>query len=477
MLPASSNKPSFAWMKASGWPSRDEQEALGGPDLALQPLDGLRLVGVVILVVERQVADLHLPERELRWCQSRDGVRELAVERVAAKAADHDGNLVLAHVDLLHRGAGGGVEVPAGETAGAPREPAGAGRRARHGGRRAGPVDHSAVDRGAGPADRLEIQVVSGDLHHHEVVVGVERLGGDVRGAEVPLAQPATGSGHPVHDAALLGLDALVDVVVPGERGGHAVLDEEGLQDRPRLQRGPVGPARRVQGVVEERDLPVRARGRELLLQPVELGFVQVGGVEGEEAHAAFGQLRDPAFGRPEGVVTLASHVEELVETLVRVVVVAEGGTEHDSGVEERLVGRLELVRHFRWRVGTDDVVSHHDHESERKLGVERDHLRRHLVLRSRARPRIPHHRESDGAVLPREGERAGDGGLGRGRGAEGGGWGWPESQPEGDEETADRCVLHGIHLTARSGAAAGRMSAMSWATESTRMRSRRTNR
>ena len=241
---------------------------------------------------------------------------------------------------------------------------------------------------------------------------------------EVPLAQPATGSGHPVHDAALLGLDALVDVVVPGERGAHTVLDEERLQDRPRLQRGAVGPARRVQGVMEERDLPVGARGGKLLLQPVELRLVQVGGVEGEEAHAAFGQLRDPAFGRPEGEVTLASHVEELVEALVRVVVVAEGGTEHDSGVEERLVGGLELVRHVRRRVGPDDVVSHHDHEIEGELLVERDHLRRHLVLRLRARPRIAHHRESDGTVLPREGERAGDGRLGRGRCAEGRGGG-----------------------------------------------------
>ena len=86
------------------------------------------------------------------------------------------------------------------------------------------------------------------DLHDHEVVVAVEPLGGHVRGADVPLAQPATGAGHPVHDAALLGLDALVDVVVPGEHGAHAVLDEEGLQDRPRFERGAVGLAGRVQG-------------------------------------------------------------------------------------------------------------------------------------------------------------------------------------------------------------------------------------
>ena len=358
-----------------------------------------------------------------------------------------------------------------------PREPARVGALCSPGRRRAGPVDHSAVDRHAGPADRLEVQVVSGDLHDHEVVVAVEPLGGHVRGAEVPRAQRATATGHPVHDAALLGLDALVDVVVPGERGAHAVLDEEGLQDRPRLQRGAVGPARRVQGVMEERDLPVGARGRELLLQPVELRLVQVAGVEGEEAHAAFGQLRDPALGRPEGVVALATHVEERVETFGRVVVVAEDGMEHDPGVEERLVGRLELLRHLRRGVRPVDVVAEQDHEIERELVVERGHLLRHVGPPLRVPPHVADHRKSDGAVLPRQGERPGDGRLGRGGFAGGRGRGWPESQPEDDDEAADRCVVQGSHLTARSGAAAGRTSTMSWATESSRMRSRRTNR
>ena len=36
---------------------RDEQQALGGLDLILEPLDGFGLVRVVVLVVEWQVAD------------------------------------------------------------------------------------------------------------------------------------------------------------------------------------------------------------------------------------------------------------------------------------------------------------------------------------------------------------------------------------------------------------------------------------
>jgi hypothetical protein len=107
--------------------------------------------------------------------------------------------------------------------------------------------------------------------------------------------------------------------------------------------------------------------------------------VSSEEAHAALGQLRYPAFGRPEGVVTLASHVEELVEALVRVVVIAEAGAEDHSGVEERLVGGLELARHLRGGVRPVDVVADHDHEIEGELVVDGGHLRRHLVLLSRA--------------------------------------------------------------------------------------------
>src|SRR6185503_12666287 len=69
----------------------------------------------------------------------------------------------------------------------------GARRRAGHG-NRAGPAEHAAVDRVAGPADRLEIQVVSADLHDHEMVVEVEALGGHLCRADVALAQRAAGA-------------------------------------------------------------------------------------------------------------------------------------------------------------------------------------------------------------------------------------------------------------------------------------------
>ena len=60
----------------------DEQKALGSGDFALQPLDGLGRVRIVVLVVDRQVADLYLFERELRRRHLYDGVSQFAVERI-----------------------------------------------------------------------------------------------------------------------------------------------------------------------------------------------------------------------------------------------------------------------------------------------------------------------------------------------------------------------------------------------------------
>ena len=228
--------------------------------------------------------------------------------------------------------------------------------------------------------------------------------------------------------------------------------------------------------MMEERDLPVGARGRKRRLQPVELRLVQVIGVEREEAHAPLGQLRQPALGPPEGVVALTSHVEGLVETLVRVVVIAEDGMEHDACIEQRFIGCLELGPHVLGAIGPVDVVAEHEHEVEGELVVGDGHPLRHLVLLSRVPPCIAHHRESDGAVLAGQSECAGDRRL-DGDVAEGCRRGGAESQQEDEEQTADHRVVHASHLVTSAGAAAGSTSTTSWATPSTRMRSRPTKR
>src|SRR5690606_7905099 len=73
-----------------------EDDAVRCGDFGLEPFYLRRLVSIIILIVERQVADLDRAEREVRRCELRKRVRELAVEAVAAQAADDDSDL-LAH--------------------------------------------------------------------------------------------------------------------------------------------------------------------------------------------------------------------------------------------------------------------------------------------------------------------------------------------------------------------------------------------
>ena len=59
---------------------RDEQQPPRRRDFLLDALDGLSLICVVVLIVQRQVADLELFERNLRRRQFSYRIGELAVE-------------------------------------------------------------------------------------------------------------------------------------------------------------------------------------------------------------------------------------------------------------------------------------------------------------------------------------------------------------------------------------------------------------
>jgi len=78
----------------------DEQQALCGRDFGLQAADRIGGTAIVVLVVERQIADLYLGKQEVGWRQPADGGRQAAVVRIAPQAADDNGDLVLAHGDL-----------------------------------------------------------------------------------------------------------------------------------------------------------------------------------------------------------------------------------------------------------------------------------------------------------------------------------------------------------------------------------------
>ena len=164
---------------------------------------------------------------------------------------------------------------------------------------------------------------------------------------------------------------------------------------------------RGVERVVEEADLPVRARRPELLLQPRELRLVHVVAVQREEARAALGRL--------ERVVALAAHVEPGVEALIRVVVVAERRVELDSGVEQRAVGLLELPAVVAWIVAPVDVVSQHEHELEWEIRPPLRQQARDVVLARLAGAAVADHRESQRPLLQRQRERC-RGGRGGGR-------------------------------------------------------------
>ncbi len=79
---------------------RNEQDTVRFGDLFLQAFDGLRLVRVIVLVVQRQVTDLCLLEQKL--CRRESGHRacQLAIKGITAKASDDYGDPVLTHVIL-----------------------------------------------------------------------------------------------------------------------------------------------------------------------------------------------------------------------------------------------------------------------------------------------------------------------------------------------------------------------------------------
>src|SRR5688572_1570278 len=120
--------------------------------------------------------------------------------------------------------------------------------------------------------------------------------------------------------------------------------------------------------MVEEGDLPVRSACRKLLLQPLNLLRIHVIAVERKEADTR----RERWLER---VVPLAVHVEQLVHTLIRIVVVAQGRVELDPGVEQRLVRPLELPGVVGGPLAAVQVVAEQNAEIEGELRSERDDL------------------------------------------------------------------------------------------------------
>src|ERR1700747_1878146 len=124
---------------------------------------------------------------------------------------------------------------------------------------------------------------------------------------------------------------------------------------------------------MKEADLPVLISGiLQLLLQPGELLGVHVIAVEGEEADISFFK----------SVVTRSVHIENLVQALVRIVVIPQRRVEFDACVQQGLVMYPELLFKILGAAAAVDVVSEHDHEIEGKSLPDAGHLLGHLILR-----------------------------------------------------------------------------------------------
>ncbi len=59
---------------------RNEYHTLGSKDFSFHSFNSWCLVGIIILVIQRQIIDLNLFESELRWSQSYYAIRQLMIE-------------------------------------------------------------------------------------------------------------------------------------------------------------------------------------------------------------------------------------------------------------------------------------------------------------------------------------------------------------------------------------------------------------
>ena len=83
---------------------RDKEDALRIGDLLLELGGGRGQVVLVVLVVERDVAQAHILELEVGRNQLFQRTRQAQIDRGGTKASDKDCNLVCAHERVLQRG-------------------------------------------------------------------------------------------------------------------------------------------------------------------------------------------------------------------------------------------------------------------------------------------------------------------------------------------------------------------------------------
>jgi hypothetical protein len=201
---------------------------------------------------------------------------------------------------------------------------------------------------------------------------------------DVAFAQLAGRSGGEVLDA-LLRPNALVEMLVAGERKVDAVFLQQRFDERPERQVGSVSFARRVDRMMHEHDLPLCCRLRELSLEPVQLPRAHVAAVEREELCRSLAERIEP----------FAVHVERLVSHLDgRVVVVAERRIERHFPVHQRAIRLFELQKEIACGLAAVQVIAEHQDERERKFLAGVAQLFAGFVLPAASAPTVANDRK-----------------------------------------------------------------------------------
>ena len=99
--------------------------------------------------------------------------------------------------------------------------------------------------------------------------------------ADVAAPERARAAGHEMRDP-VLRRRPLVEMFVPRESDVDAVADEDRLEPPPQFRGVRAIPAGRVDRMVKQRDLPVRFRAAQLVVEPSELLVVEMDGVQYE---------------------------------------------------------------------------------------------------------------------------------------------------------------------------------------------------
>src|SRR5438445_11428592 len=147
--------------------------------------------------------------------------------------------------------------------------------------------------------------------------------------------------------------------------------------------------------MVEVTDFPLCDGSSELLSQPRQLLWVHIVAIQCEEGRVT------PA----EIVIPLAVHVERLVETLIRAIMIAQTGIKLDSRVQQRSVWVLELSREIGLPLAAVKIVAHGEYKLEREHLVYEGDLWRHFVLLPPAGSEIADDRKAHRFRLERQRE------------------------------------------------------------------------